>query len=47
MRSLGHRENILNGEYRRIGVGVSIETKTEKGWLQEVVFATQNFSSCE
>ena len=47
MESPGHRENILDSDYRRIGVGVFVETLESYGYVDEIVYATQNFSSCE
>ena len=47
MNSLGHRENILDGDSRRIGVGVAILQEEEYGYADETVFATQNFSACK
>ena len=45
--SPGHRANILNGQYRRIGVGVAIGWgESARGNRSEVFWATQNFSSC-
>ena len=46
MRSPGHRENILDADARRIGVGVAIQESLEYGFVSETVFATQNFSAC-
>lgn len=46
MRSPGHRENILDADARRIGVGVAIQESLEYGYVSETVFATQNFSAC-
>ena len=46
MGSQGHRENILDKEARRIGVGVAIEEKRENGYITETVYATLNFSAC-
>ena len=46
MRSPGHRENILDADARRIGVGVAIQESIEYGFGSETVFATQNFSAC-
>lgn len=40
MNSPGHRANILNGNFREIGIG--IETGEYQGW--QGVFATQNFA---
>ena len=47
MNSPGHRENILDGDSRRIGVGVAILQEEEYGYADETVFATQNFSGCK
>ncbi len=47
MGSTGHRENILDGEARRIGVGVAVREYQKHGYTNEEVFATQNFSACE
>ena len=47
MNSPGHRENILDGDSRRIGVGVAILQEEEYGYADEIVFATQNFSACK
>ncbi len=47
MDSPDHRENILDPNNRWIGVGVAITTTEEYGFMQETVFATQNFSECE
>ena len=38
MSSSGHRENILDSDYRRIGVGIATSGST--------IYATQNFSPC-
>ncbi len=46
MGSEGHRANILNSNYVRLGVGVAVETKSKYGYIDEVFYATQNFSSC-
>ena len=46
MNSPGHRANILDSDARRLGVGVAIAESTKSGWVQETVFATQNFSKC-
>lgn len=40
MNSPGHRANILNGNFREVGIG--IETGEYQGW--QGVFATQNFA---
>ena len=47
MDSPGHRENILDRDSRRIGVGVAIQHNEQDSYLDEIVFATQNFSGCE
>ena len=47
MNSPGHRANILDGESRRIGVGVTIMQMERYGYVDEIVFATQNFSGCK
>ena len=48
MNSPGHKDNILNASYRRIGVGVSasVAVARERGWQEETFYGTQNFSSC-
>lgn len=55
MNSPGHRENILDPDIRRIGVGVAIDLRLERSgrlrpgqehWASEMVYATQNFSKC-
>ena len=46
MNSSGHRENIMDPEARRIGVGVFVEITHIEGRLNETMYATQNFSSC-
>ena len=47
MGSPGHRANILNGQYRRIGVGVATGwEESSRGNRSEAFWATQNFSSC-
>ena len=47
MDSPGHRANILDPQARRIGVGVYIKETVKYGrWVDEIVFATQNFSEC-
>ena len=43
MDSPGHRENILDPGYTRIGVGIAVLNKTKDGWPDETVLATQNF----
>ena len=47
MSSPGHRENILDGDSRRIGVGIAIKESPEYGYISETVYATQNFSACK
>lgn len=47
MTSPGHRENILDRDARRIGVGVAIQKNQEYGYISETVYATQNFSACD
>ena len=47
MASFGHRKNILDRYSRRIGVGVYVLVRTERGRPDERVYATQNFSGCE
>ncbi len=46
MNSPGHRANILEPEARRIGVGVFIVPEKQGRYIQERVYATQNFSEC-
>ena len=47
MDSPGHRENILDNDAHRIGVGIAIVESAERGWIRETVYATQNFSACK
>ena len=47
MSSPGHRENILDRDSRRIGVGIAIQETSEYGYISETVYATQNFSDCK
>ena len=47
MDSPGHRENLLDPEHRRIGVGIHIQESPKHGYANETVYATQNFSSCK
>ena len=47
MNSPGHRENILDEDSRRIGVGVAIMQMERYGYVDEIAFATQNFSACK
>ncbi len=44
--SIGHKENILDKDAKRIGVGVQLGRKQKEGILTDVLFATQNFSAC-
>ena len=46
MSSPGHRENILERDSRKIGVGVAIQESPEYGYISETAYATQNFSEC-
>ena len=46
MESPGHRANILDRDAHRIGVGVAIQHNEQYGYVDEIVVATQNFSSC-
>ena len=47
MNSPGHRENILDPEARRIGVGVGVQLTSRYSYADETILATQNFSACE
>ena len=47
MNSPGHRQNILDRDSRRIGVGIAIQETPEYGYVNETVYATQNFSECK
>ena len=47
MESPGHRANILDKDYRRMGVGVHNDLGSKYGYIDEYIYATQNFSSCE
>ena len=47
MFSPGHRKNILDAEIREFGVGVFIAEDSLGKYLDEVAWATQNFSRCE
>ena len=47
MSSPGHRENILDRDSRRIGVGIAIREAPEYGYVSETIYATQNFSACK
>ena len=55
MNSPGHRKNILDPGFRRIGVGVAVDLELEKSgrlrpgeeyWASEWIYSTQNFSGC-
>ena len=46
MRSSSGREAILKPGYIQIGVGVTIDLDTKRGWAWETVYAAQDFSSC-
>ena len=46
MTSPGHRENILDRDSYRIGLGVAVQESPEYGYISETVYATQNFSAC-
>ena len=44
--SSGHRANILDSRFYKIGVGVAASWQTEYGDRSELFWATQNFSLC-
>ena len=46
MASKGHRANILDPSYKKIGVGVHLESGTTSSPIDVVAWSTQNFSSC-
>ena len=46
MESAGHRQNILDRSARLIGVGIVIDEDRERHKIDEIVYATQNFSGC-
>ena len=46
MSSPGHRQNILDRESHRIGVGVAVRIAKNYGQDDEEFYATQNFSDC-
>lgn len=46
MYSPGHRKNIMDPDAKSIGVGIYIHRSTKWNSPYEVVWATQNFSSC-
>ena len=47
MNSPEHRAGLMKPSYRRIGVGVQVLELQRYGYIDEMVYATQNFSSCE
>ena len=47
MDSPAHRAGLLEPLSRRIGVGVHVQELQRRGYIDEMVYATQNFSSCE
>ena len=47
MNSPEHRAGLMKPSYRRIGVGVQVQELQRYGYIDEMVYATQNFSSCE
>ena len=47
MDSPGHRALLMKPSYRRVGVGVHVQELQRYGYIDETVYATQNFSSCE
>ena len=47
MNSPEHRAGLLKPSYRRLGVGVQVQEIQRRGYIDEMVYATQNFSSCE
>ena len=47
MNSPEHRAGLLKPRYRRIGVGVQVQELERYGYIDETVYAVQNFSSCE
>ena len=47
MDSPGHRRNMLDSDYHRVGVGVAVDVQIDgDGKVMETLFSTQNFSSC-
>ena len=46
MESPGHRQNILDRAIRLIGVGIAIDEDRERHTIDEIAYATQNFSGC-
>ena len=47
MDSPDHYAVLMKPSYRRIGVGVQVQELQRRGYIDETVYATQNFSSCE
>ena len=47
MDSPGHRANILDRDYNRLGVGIAIQYEDVGSLYEETIYATQNFSPCE
>ena len=47
MDSPEHRAGLLKPTQRRMGVGVQVQEIQNHGYIDETVYATQNFSSCE
>ena len=47
MDSPEHRAGLMKPRYRRIGVGVQVQELQRYGYIDETVYAVQNFSSCE
>ena len=47
MGSPEHRAGLMEPRSRRIGVGVHVQELQRRGYIDEMVYATQNFSSCE
>ena len=47
MDSPEHRAGLMEPRSRLIGVGVHVQELQRRGYIDEMVYATQNFSSCE
>ena len=47
MDSTEHRAGLLKPSHRRLGVGVQVQEIQRRGYIDEMVYATQNFSSCK
>ena len=47
MDSPEHRAGLLEPRSRRLGVGVHVQEIQRRGYIDETVYAVQNFSSCE